>query len=62
MRRRDSRILAIVLFVLPLMLWCQTDTGTITGMVRDTSGALVAQVKIGITDARTHTTATFLIP
>jgi hypothetical protein len=54
MRRHDSRILLIALFVWPLMLWGQTDTGTITGMVRDTSGALVTQVKIGITDARTN--------
>ncbi|HEY1950885.1 MAG TPA: TonB-dependent receptor, partial [Bryobacteraceae bacterium] len=54
MRRRDSRILLIALFVWPLMLWGQTDTGTITGMVRDTSAASVTQVKIGITDARTN--------
>lgn len=42
-------------FVLPLMLLGQTDTGTITGSVRDASAALIAHAKITVTDSRTET-------
>ncbi len=36
------------------MSWAQSDTGTITGTVRDTSAAAVPRVKITVTDARTN--------
>jgi hypothetical protein len=35
--------------------WGQSDTGTIIGMVKDTSAAPVPRVKIIVTDARTNT-------
>src|SRR6185436_9992986 len=34
--------------------WGQSDSGTITGVVRDTSAAAVPRVKITVTDARTN--------
>src|SRR5216684_3134211 len=39
------------MFVLvPLAAWGQSDTGTITGIVRDSSAAVIARVKITVTD------------
>ena len=39
------------MFVLvPLAVWGQSDTGTITGIVRDTTAAVIARVKITVTD------------
>jgi Carboxypeptidase regulatory-like domain len=57
MPRRESQFLiaGLSLFLFPVASWGQTDTGTITGAVRDASSALVARVKISITDARTNT-------
>jgi len=55
MYRYNLRVLATALFISAASLWGQTDTGTITGTVRDTSAAVVAQVKITIMDARTNT-------
>jgi hypothetical protein len=34
--------------------WAQSDTGTITGIVKDTSSAPVPQVKISVRNARTN--------
>jgi hypothetical protein len=52
-----SRILVagVSIFLFQAASWSQTDTRTITGAVRDTSSALIARVKITITDARTNT-------
>src|SRR5260370_36034797 len=36
--------------LLPLASWGQSDTGTITGIVRDSSAAVIARVKITVTD------------
>lgn len=57
MPRRKSQFLltGLTLFLVPVVSLGQTDTGTITGSVRDASSALVAGVKISITDARTDT-------
>ena len=56
MPRRESQFLVgLALFLFLVASWGQTDTGTITGVVRDASSALVARVKISITDARTNT-------
>src|SRR2546426_11750304 len=42
--------------ILPFLslTWGQSDTGTITGTVKDTSAAVIARVKITVTDARTN--------
>ena len=52
-----SRVLLCltVLVLLPLVSFSQTDTGTISGLVRDASGAILIGVKVEITDARTNT-------
>src|SRR5882672_4537518 len=44
-----------VLFSVSVASWGQSDTGTITGMVKDSSAAAVPRVKITVTDARTNT-------
>ena len=56
MRRRWSRSLKISLFYFSLqsLVWAQRDTGTITGTVRDTSGAIVPGVAITVTNAHTN--------
>jgi hypothetical protein len=46
---------ALSVFLFPAASWAQTDTGTITGVVRDTSLASIARVKVTVTDARTDT-------
>src|SRR5258708_19963347 len=43
----------VFLFV-PLAAWGQSDTGTITGIVMDTSAAVIARVKITVTDVGTN--------
>jgi carboxypeptidase family protein len=42
------------LSLLSAVSWGQSDTGTITGTVRDSSAAAVPRVKITVTDARTN--------
>src|SRR5258706_14316315 len=37
-----------------LLSWGQSDTGTITGTVKDTTAAVITRVKITVTDARTN--------
>jgi hypothetical protein len=58
-RRYGVRILISGIFLLhcPLALRAQTDTGTITGEVRDGSSALIARVRITIVNTRTNTGA-----
>src|SRR5262249_40440917 len=52
--RATSQLSIFVLCSFPLLIWAQTDTGTIAGISRDTSGAVVARVKIEISDAGTN--------
>jgi len=56
--RRSARVTLALLLCLPALLWAQT-TGSITGTVHDSSGAVIAnaQVTVSNTDkgiSRTH--------
>lgn len=57
MRRCDCGVLlaCLSLLLFPRASWGQSDTGTITGTVRDSSGAVVPSVRIIVTNARTDT-------
>lgn len=50
-------LLGLVFFFLSVALLGQTDTGTITGSVRDASSAMVAHAKVTVTDTATNTEA-----
>lgn len=54
---QTQRVLFACVFVVlvPFALWGQSDTGTISGAVTGSSGSLVAQVNIIVTDAKTNT-------
>ena len=57
MRRGIFRILGIGLwcfFLLQPFVWAQRDTGTITGTVRDESGAVIPGVAITVTHTQTN--------
>ena len=57
MRRGSFRILGIGLWcfsVLQPFAWAQRDTGTITGTVRDESGAVIPGVAITVTQTQTN--------
>ena len=53
MHRHVARsVLASILLFLSLS-WGQSDTGTITGTVKDTSASVIARVKITVTSIST---------
>ena len=56
MHRHVARSVLACASILPFLSlsWGQSDTGTITGMVKDTSAAVVAHVKITVTDSQTN--------
>ena len=49
-------LLSFVLVALPTPLWAQKDAGAIVGLIRDSSGAVVADALITITDVDRGTT------
>jgi hypothetical protein len=52
---RATLLLSLTLLsFVPVVLRSQTDTGTMTGTARDTSGAVLTGVKIEISDVRTN--------
>src|SRR5579862_5779663 len=56
-RVRGSLVRSLVCFVLlAFSLWAQSERGTITGVVRDSSGAVVPSAKITITNTATNVT------
>ena len=56
MHRQVARSVLACSSILPFLSlsWGQSDTGTITGTVKDTSAAVIACVKITVTDVRTN--------
>lgn len=45
----------ILILMVPPTSWGQSDTGTISGTVTDTSGSVVAKANVTVTDAKTNT-------
>jgi hypothetical protein len=56
MHRHVVRSVLACASILPFLSlsWGQSDTGTITGTAKDTSAAVVAHVKITVTDSQTN--------
>src|SRR6266849_5480134 len=62
--------IALILFALPAHLWPQVATGTITGVVRDSTGAVIPGVTVTAVEQQTGTSVTvkslndgaFLVP
>ena len=52
---RHLKFCALFLFS-ALTFWCQVDTGSIQGVVRDTSGAVVPNVKVTLVNENMGTT------
>src|SRR3954462_6533158 len=44
----------LLLWLVPLAAWGQSDTATVTGTVADTSAAVIARVKVTVTDVGTN--------
>src|ERR1700683_837157 len=51
--RRIAAVIAISLLIGMGSLWAQTDRGTITGVVSDSSGAVIAGAEVTITATST---------
>src|SRR5215813_632142 len=47
---RLATFVLLLCLILALPVWAQKDAGSIVGMVRDNSGAVVADAKVAVTD------------
>src|SRR6478672_893546 len=55
MNKRGSAFWACLLFLsLPALLFAQSERGTISGMVKDPSGGVVANAKVTVTNTATN--------
>jgi hypothetical protein len=55
---RSLLVTSSILMSLVVMPWAQEDTGSVVGVLRDSSGAMVAGAKVTTTDADRGTTLT----